>query len=233
MYCQRTNNFNASRGQIEYVYNLVARDILLYLLTPIYMGISKKLLSNEAEIVARVRGTATLYANQTIEFHPDGESEKSLYNATSAQTKSGAIKQSAKSAVMRVVTDAKSESLKADLMRKSLELIGKLPDDASEALVMPDYRELVGETNHGKVFLSKDQILVQIALRFDEPNPKVADLLAHASAEQLKFIKQYLDPTATFLAEVAALCLLLANCQAQHERDVKLMNPKPRKSKKK
>ena len=193
----------------------------------------KKPLSNEAEIVARVRGTATLYANQTIEFHPDGESEKSLYNATSAQTKSGAIKQSAKSAVMRVVTDAKSESLKADLMRKSLELIGKLPDDASEALVLPDYRELVGETNHGKVFLSKDEVLVQIVLRFDEVNPKVADLLDHATPEQLTYIKQYLDPTAIFQAEAGTICLLLANCQAQHERDVKLMNPKPRKSKKK
>ena len=196
------------------------------------MGISKKPLSNEAEIVARVRGTATIYTNQSIDFRADGESEKSLYNATFAQTKSGAIKQSAKSAVMRVVTDAKSESLKADLMRKSLELIGKLPDDASEALVLPDYRELVGETNHGKVFLSKDQILVQIAMRFDEVNPKVADLLDHASPEQMTYIKQYLDPTAIFQAEVAAICLLLANCQAQHERDSKLLNSKQKRKKK-
>ena len=192
----------------------------------------KKPQGNGAEIVARVRGTATIHADQSFDFRPDGESEKSLYNATFAQTKSGAIKQSAKSAVMRVVTDAKSESLKADLMRKSLELIGKLPDDASEALVLPDFQELVGETNHGKVFLSKEEVLVQIVLRFDEVNPKVADLLSHATAEQMRYIRQYLDPTAVFQSEVAALCLLLANCEALHEKDVKLTSKQTKRRRK-
>lgn len=197
------------------------------------MAIQKKPLSNEANIVARVRGTTTLYADQSIEFHPDGEVEKPLYNETLATTKFGSLKQTKKRAVMRVLIDANSKSLKTDFLRKSLELIAKLPDDASEALVMPDFQELVGETNHAKVFLSKEEVLVQIVLRFDEVNPKVADLLSHASAEQLKYIKQFLDPTTVFQSEVAAICMLLSNCQAQHERDIKLMNPKPRKSKKK
>ena len=123
------------------------------------MAVQKKPLSNEANIVARVRGTTTLYADQSIEFHPDGEVEKPLYNETLATTKFGSLKQTKKRAVMRVLIDANSKSLKTDFLRKSLELIAKLPDDASEALVMPDFQELVGETNHAKVFLSKEELL--------------------------------------------------------------------------
>ena len=184
------------------------------------------------DIIAKLRGTAVVYADRSFDFRPDKESDKPLYNDILAESKSGSVKLTDKSAVLRLVADAKSPELRTELMRKSLELIGKLPDEASEALVLPDYRELVGETNHGKVFLSKDQILVQIALRFDEPNPKIAELLDHASPEQMAYIKQHIDPTAIFQAEVAAICLLLANCQDQHERDSKLLNFKQKRKEK-
>ena len=84
------------------------------------MAVQKKPLSNEANIVARVRGTTTLYADQSIEFHPDGEVEKPLYNETLATTKFGSLKQTKKRAVMRVLIDANSKSLKTDFLRKSL-----------------------------------------------------------------------------------------------------------------
>ncbi len=193
----------------------------------------KKAQGNGPEIVAKLRGVATIYADKSLDFRPDGEVEKPLYNETLATTKFGTLKQTDKSLIMRVGIDAKAENCKITLLRKVMELLAKVPGDQSDAPAMPDFTELVGETLHSKVFLQKEEVLIQTAIRFDEPNPKIADLLAHASAEQLKYIKQYLDLSTVYQSEVAALCLLLANCQAQHEKDVKLLNSKPRKSKKK
>lgn len=184
-------------------------------------------------IIAKQRGTAVIYADQSFDFRPDKESDKPLYNNILAESKFGSIKASDKSAVLRVVTDAKPIDLRAELMHKASELIAKLHDEGAGKLVTPDFTQFVGETLHSKVFLHKEGILIQSVYSFDEPNPKVADLVKQASPEQLKYIKQTLEPEAIYQAEVAAVCLLLADCKAQHERDAKMLNVKPRKSRKK
>ena len=185
------------------------------------------------DIIAKLRGTATVFADQSFDFRPDKESDKPLYNNILAECKFGSIKASDKSAVMRVVTDAKPTDLRAEMMHKATELIAKLPDEGAGKLVTPDFTQFVGETLHSKVFLQKDGILIQSVIPFDEPNPKVADLVKQASPEQLKFIRTTLEPEAIYRAEVAAVCLLLADCKAQHERQEKVLNVKPRKKSKK
>ncbi len=188
---------------------------------------------NESQIVAKLRGTAIIYEDQSMEFRPDKESDRVLYNTTYANSKNGSIKRSDKSVVMRVVTDANPTDLKAELFRKTLELITKVPDEDSGKLDIPDYTEHVGDTQHSKVFLQKEGVLIQTKIRFDEENPKIAGLLAHASLEQKKYLKLYIDPEAIYQAEVAAVCLLLSDCKTKHVNDVKVQNAKPRKSTKK
>ena len=185
------------------------------------------------DIIAKLRGTAVVYADQSFDFRPDKESDKPLYNNILAECKFGSIKASDKSAVMRIVTDVKPTDLRAELMHKAMELISKVPDENADKLIVPDFTQFVGETLHSKVFLHKEGILIQSVYSFDEPNPKVADLVKQASPEQLKYIKQTLEPEAIYQAEVAAVCLLLADCKAQHERQEKMLNVKPRKSRKK
>ena len=141
------------------------------------------------DIIAKLRGTAVVYADQSFDFHPDKESDKPLYNNILAECKFGSIKASDKSAVMRIVTDAKPTDLRAELMHKAMELISKVPDENADKLIEPDFTQFVGETLHSKVFLHKEGILIQSVYSFDEPNPKVADLVKQASPEQLKYIK--------------------------------------------
>lgn len=185
------------------------------------------------DIIAKLRGTAVVYADQSFDFRPDKESDRPLYNDILAESKSGSVKVTAKSAVLRVVTDAKPTDLRAELMYKATELIAKLPDEGAGKLVTPDFTQFVGETLHSKVFLQKEGILIQSVIPFDEPNPKVADLVKQASPEQLKFIRTTLEPEAIYRAEVVAVCLLLADCKVQHERQEKVLNVKPRKKSKK
>ncbi len=188
--------------------------------------------SSESEIVAKLHGTANIYADQSIDFHPDKESDRQLYTATYADTRNGSIKKSDKSIVMRVVTDANPKDLKAELLHKTLELISKVPDDGSGKLDIPDFTEHVGDTQHSKVFLKKDSIMIITDIRFDESNPKIADILAHATPEQMKYIKQYLDPDAIYQAEVATVCLLLRDCKTVHDKDLKTIHSKTRRSNK-
>lgn len=185
------------------------------------------------DIIAKLRGTAVVYADQSFDFRPDKESDKPLYNNILAECKFGSIKASDKSAVMRIVTDAKPTDLRAELMHKAMELISKLPDENADKLIMPDFSHLIGETEHSKVFLQKDCVLVQTAIRFDEVNRKIVEMLVNASHEQLKYLRQYTDPQRIYQGEVAAVCLLLADCKAQHERQEKVLNVKPRKKLKK
>ena len=185
------------------------------------------------EIIAKPRGTATIYADQSFEFRADNVSDKPLYNDILVETKSGSVKLTDKSAVMRVVTDAKSPELRAELMHKAVELISKVPDDSADKLIMPDFCHLIGETEHSKVFLQKECVVVQTVIRFDEVDRKIVELLVNASHDQLKYLRQYTDPQRIYQGEVAAVCLLISNAKEKHEREEKVLNSKPRKSRRK
>lgn len=197
-------------------------------------GVNSQADEIDANIVAKVKGELTIRNDQSMNFKPihPGTGEP-LYKEVLAKSKNGCVKLSEKSAVMTIVIDANSQDLPATLMNKAFELLRPLADANSSAIQLPDVVQCLGKTPHSVVYLHNDSAIIMSKIPFDEPNPKVADLVKQASPDQLKFIRTTLEPEAIFRAEFAAVCLLLADCKAQHERQEKVLNVKPRKKSKK
>jgi len=162
-----------------------------------------------AEVVAMVRGKALIYADNSWEFHPNKESGEPLYTGTVAETKAGSVKNSGKSLVARVMISSDSTDPKAELLKKMEELVNKIPSEGRDPVEVAEKTEFVGSSSHAKVFLQKNNALVQVVVPFDEENPTLANILKYATPQQLKSINRYQEPEVILQQEYADIVILV------------------------
>ncbi len=187
----------------------------------------------DEKTVVKVKGEMTIFEDHSVDFKPThpGTGEP-LYKEVLAKSKYGSIKRSEKSAVMTVVVDGQSQDLPSTLLNKATELVKPMADVNRTALELPDIVQHIGKTPHSNVYLHNGTAIVITKIGFEEPNPKVADLVKHASEEQLKFIRQYLDPESVYQMETADVCALLRQSKQRHADAIKSVTPKKTRKKK-
>lgn len=162
------------------------------------------------KVEKKIKGTITHWSDGTLDFKPNAEAGEALYNDTKSETKHGTVKASDKSLVMRVSAQLSSADPVAELRRNTAELLDKIaaPDAATEVSLMPE-NEYIGKAGHSDVYLCKDGVTVVTRIGLNEPNPKVAQIVAHATPEQLRYIQQYIEPDAVFQSEMAQVCIMV------------------------
>lgn len=187
---------------------------------------------NQSSETHRVKGSMIYYDDDSLAFLPACASGATLYNNTLVESRSGSIKQSDKSFVMRVLVEGNPNDLRATLLNKTAELLCQLPNTVGDPMQLPDTVELVGQTPHSRVYLSEGKAIVVSQMSFDEPNPKLAGIIEHATPEQRKLLNPNLEPDDAFLMEVAQVCQLLQTSKAKHVERQKLISKSSKTSKK-
>ena len=168
----------------------------------------------QAEVVAVVRGKGQYMSDSSFIFQPMAEPGEPLYTETVVTARQGDIKRTDKSFVLRVRTDARAADPRADMMHQATDLIRRMP--GAEPLPVPDGAELVGRTPHASVFLSGGKAVLQCVVPFDEADPRLKNIIAHATPEQMKYIHPHLEPEVILQQEVAELCRLLHQAKERH-----------------
>lgn len=179
------------------------------------------------EVVRKQAGTMYLLQDESFRFQPSVPSGETLYNSTLVENKNGAVKVSDKSVVMRIAVKADCADIPSELVMRAAELVAPLSDKNRQALQIPaELVHRIGQTPHTQVFVREGKAVLLTEIGFDEPNPKVADIVKNATPEQLKYIKQWMDPETIFQQEVAEVCSLLGMARATREVTNKVLNQK-------
>lgn len=185
------------------------------------------------QVVKRVKGEMSFYDDDSASFSSKpATSGEPLYNEELASNKDGAVVASDKSVVMRVkINKNDCADVGSELLTKAYGLLKPLFASNIAAVTLPaDLVRRVGASPHTQVFLRGQMAVLITEIAFDEPDPKVAAFASRASPEQLKYIKQYLDPDTIFQREVAEVSALLRKAKTQLASIKKAVKPKKQRS---
>lgn len=157
------------------------------------------------QVVGKHRGSATTYDDGSIEFRPDAESDKKLYESVK-ETRKASLQKTDKIYKISLKTDIESVDPYHQLLKEFQRVAAPLlPKDAGKH-VMADDEEVVARTESSVVTKTKDEVIIVTRLSRNVPNPDVQHLLPILSAEQKRHLQLYVPIINLFTNETAKLC---------------------------
>lgn len=168
---------------------------------------TQKTSSSSLKVLEKRRGSATRFEDGSIEFTPDAESDKKLYENLKA-TRKGSLQKTENIYKVSLKADVDATDPYMQLVKEFMRVVSPLKPKDAGPLKAAD-TEVIGRTGRSTVSQSKEEIVIVTRLNRHEPNPEVAPLLPNLNEEQKRMLKLELTPIEVFTSEISELCSLI------------------------
>ena len=169
---------------------------------------AKKTSQLPQDVVAKKRGSATYFTNGAVEFQPDTESDKKLYQPLE-ETRNASLQKTENIYKVSLKADVDCTDPYSQLLKEFRKVTAPLlPKDAAPPPL--EDAEVVGRTERSVVTKTEDEVIIVTRLPRREPNPDVLPLLPHLTEEQKQRMKLTLTPLELLTTEISKLCSVIS-----------------------